>query len=117
MTAEKQACILAMDREADPFRRLLLFNGALVLFYQVTEILPACHQVYLNQAEFWHRVGGDDMAARLLRTVNHVAPLCTRTRTPRTLAAQGPRRVASGASPSTLDGISWPPARIPSRSS
>ena len=74
MTAEKQACILAMDREGDPLRRLLLFNGALVLFYQVTEILPACHQVYLNQAEFWRRIGDDDMAARLLRTVNHVAP-------------------------------------------
>ena len=74
MTAEKQACILAMDREGDPLRRLLLFNGALVLFYQVTEILPECHQVYLNQAEFWRRIGDDDMAARLLRTVNHVAP-------------------------------------------
>jgi len=74
MTAEKQACILAMDHEGDPLRRLLLFNGALVLFYQVTEILSACHQVYLNQAEFWRRIGDDDMAARLLRTVNHIAP-------------------------------------------
>jgi len=92
MTAEKQACILGMDREDDPLRRLLLFNGALVFFYQVTEILPACHQVYLNQAEFWRRIGDDDMAARLLRTVNHVAPheevarqieICRASRQPR----------------------------------
>jgi len=74
LSAEKQACLLAMDREGDPWRRLLLFNGALVLFYQVTEILPELHQVYLDQAEFWRRIGDDGMARRLLRTVNHVAP-------------------------------------------
>lgn len=72
--AEKQACVLAMDRPGDQRRRLLLFNAALMHFYQVTEILPTLQSVYICQAEFWRRIGDHAMAARLLRTIQRLAP-------------------------------------------
>lgn len=78
--AEKQACVFAMDRPGDQRRRLLLFNAALMHFYQVTEILPTLQSVYLCQAEFWQRMGDNAMAARLLRTIQRLAPNETASR-------------------------------------
>lgn len=74
MAAEKHACLVEMDRNSDPARRLLLFNAANMLFYQVTDVLPANHETYLGHAALWERVGDSGMARRILRTVQHLAP-------------------------------------------
>ena len=70
VAAEKQACLLAMDSEEDMRRRLLLFNGALMLFYQVTDILPDYGPAYECQAAFWERLGDAAMGRRLMRTLS-----------------------------------------------
>jgi len=69
--AEKQFCLLAMDTPHGAYPTLRLFCGALMLFYRVVELAPHHHAAYLTQAEFWHRIGDDDMAARLLRSIHH----------------------------------------------
>ncbi|NIA13385.1 MAG: glycosyltransferase [Nitrospiraceae bacterium] len=74
LTAEKHACLLDMDIADDPMRRLLLFNAALMAFYQVTEFEPEWTDVYLRQAEFWQRIGDPGMARRTLANVQHIAP-------------------------------------------
>ena len=74
MTVEKHACMLAMDVVDDPVRRLLLFNGALMAFYQVTELEPQWADVYFRQAQFWQRVGDPGMARRTLANLRHIAP-------------------------------------------
>ena len=68
---EKQLCLLAMDKPGSPYPQLHLFNGALMLFYDIVEVAPTFHEGYQNQAEFWHRIGDDDMASRILRSVHH----------------------------------------------
>lgn len=72
--AEKQLCLLAMDKPGGPFPPLQLFNAALILLYDIVEKLPTFHEGYQNQAEFWRRIGDDDMASRLLRSLQHAAP-------------------------------------------
>ncbi len=68
VAAEKQTCLLAMAREGDWRRRLLLFNGALMLFYQITDVLPTHRPAYECQAAFWELMGDFDRGKRLRRT-------------------------------------------------
>jgi len=72
--AERQLCLLAMDEPGGQYPQLRLFCGSLTLFYRVVELAPTLHQAYQCQAEFWHRIGDDDMAARLLRSLQRAAP-------------------------------------------
>jgi len=74
LDSEKQICLLAMDKPGSPYPQLQLFTGALMLFYDIVDVAPMCHESYQCQAEFWHRIGDDDMAARILRSVHHASP-------------------------------------------
>ncbi len=74
IAAQKQQCLLDMDRPGDPRRQLLLFGGSLMLFYQITEVCPDFHLAYMCQSEFWRRIGDETMAARTLRIAEQVAP-------------------------------------------
>ena len=74
VSMDMMLCILAMDCAAKDGERLNRFGLSHVLFYQVVAHDPHCHGAYQCQAEFWRRIGDDDMAARLLRSILHVAP-------------------------------------------
>ena len=68
-------CQLALDMGAkDRAKQLDRFAIAQDAFYEVVAREPHAHAAYRCQAEFWHRLGNDDMAARLLRSVLYVAP-------------------------------------------
>ena len=72
--ADMMLCILAMDNRLKDHDRLNRFALSQQLFYEVVSHAPHCHFAYQCQAEFWDRMGDRDMAARLLRSVLHVAP-------------------------------------------
>ena len=74
VAAEKQLCLLALDRAMGRPGRLNRFASAQREFYRVTTLLPYHYPAYYCHAEFWHVLGNDDMAARVLRTIRHVAP-------------------------------------------
>jgi len=74
VAAEKELCLLALDRMMGARGRLNRFASAQREFYRVTTLLPYHHPAYFCHAEFWHVLGNDDMAARVLRTIGHVAP-------------------------------------------
>ena len=68
-------CQLAMDKGATDWEtRLKRFAVAQEAFYRAIARWPQLHIAYQCQAEFWHRMGNDGMAARLLRSVTRVAP-------------------------------------------
>jgi len=72
--SERHMCLLAWDKVAEPQGRLGRFFNGQSMFYEATWNAPAAPLPYLCQAEFWRRIGNEDMAARLLRTIRHVAP-------------------------------------------
>ena len=72
--AEKQLCMLAYDRKAGEEDRISRFATAQRAFYDATNRVPHCRQAYMCHAEFWRTMGDEDMAARLMRNINHVAP-------------------------------------------
>ncbi len=69
--AERQLCFLAWDRATGPEGRLARFSQAQREFYIATTLLPRLRQPYLVHAVFWQTIGNDDMAARLLRSIDH----------------------------------------------
>ncbi len=71
---EKQLCYLAWSKTADPEGRLRQFFLAQKEFYKAVYIYPYLHEAYCFHARFWHEIGNDDMAARLLRSIQWVAP-------------------------------------------
>jgi len=72
--AEQALCLLAWDQAASDGLTLPRFHLAQAFFAQATAADPHCHLAYCVQAEFWHRLGDDYMAARTLRSIQHVAP-------------------------------------------
>ena len=72
--AEKVLNVLAMDTQAGPRDRLARFSTALRLFHHGTAAVPRFSVLYQCQADFWRRLGDCNMAARLLRSIQHVAP-------------------------------------------
>ena len=72
--AEQGMCLLAWDQAAADGCVLPRFHLAQAFFAQATAADVHCHLAYNVQAEFWRRLGDEDMAARLLRSVLHVAP-------------------------------------------
>jgi len=74
LAAEKQLCYLAWGRQAGSRERLKRFYLAQREFYRATTLVPHFHQAYICHAEFWRSIGNDNMAARLLRSIQHVAP-------------------------------------------
>lgn len=77
--AEQALCLLAWDQAASDGSTLSRFYLAQAFFAQATAADPHCHLAYCVQAEFWHRLGDDLMAARTLRSIQHVAPQETAT--------------------------------------
>lgn len=74
LAAEKQLCYLAWGRQAGSRERLKRFYLAQREFYRATTLVPHFHQAYICHAEFWRSIGNDNMAARLLRSIQYVAP-------------------------------------------
>lgn len=74
VAVEMQLCLLAWDSAKAHDGRLDRFFNSQSLFYRAVSRLPDLHQAHQCQAEFWHRLGDDDMAVRLLRSIHAVAP-------------------------------------------
>jgi hypothetical protein len=74
VAVEMQLCLLAWDSVKAEEGRLDRFFASENLLYRAVSRLPDLHQTYQCHAEFWHRLGNADMAARLLRSVQAVAP-------------------------------------------
>ena len=72
---ERQLCLLAWDKVGDTEGRLGRFFQSQSMFYEAAWNDPQLELPYLCQAEFWRRIGNDDMAARMLRTIRHVSTL------------------------------------------
>jgi len=78
---EMQRNLLACaDDSPDPTLRLALFFRAQTAFYRAIYIDPCRQEAYRLHAEFWRRLGRDDMAVRLLRSILYAAaePACQR---------------------------------------
>lgn len=74
IASEKQLCLLAWERSSEPAGRLNRFALEQREFYRAVTFLPHFHQAYLCHAQFYRLLGRNDMAARLLRSIEHVAP-------------------------------------------
>ena len=74
LASEKQLCYLAWDQTAEPGERLNRFFREQREFYKAVTPAPHHHPAYIWHAEFWRRIGDAGMAARLLRSIEHVAP-------------------------------------------
>lgn len=72
---ERCLCLVAWFRTARDEQRLRCFFEAQKHFYLAVSLAPTFTHAYQLMAELWHRMGDDDMAARLLRSVQHVAPM------------------------------------------
>ncbi len=105
--ADMMLCQLAMDKSAANWqKRLERFSISQEAFYRAIARKPRLHLLYNCQAQFWHRLGNDDMAARILRSLLRVAPEET---TETQLAQYRPARIHIQDTPPE-----WrPPARMP----
>jgi hypothetical protein len=66
-------CQLAMDKGASDWpERLNRFATSQEAFYRAVALKPRLSMIYQCQAEFWSRIGDDDMAGRLLRSISRV---------------------------------------------
>ncbi len=74
VAAERQLCLLAWAKGCTPQHALELFYASQALFYEAVSRAPTLHFAYHCQAEFWRILGNQDMASRLLRSLDHVAP-------------------------------------------
>ncbi|MCC6696294.1 MAG: glycosyltransferase family 1 protein [Candidatus Hydrogenedentes bacterium] len=72
---ERQLCVLAWDKVGDIDGRLGRFFQSQSMFYDAVYNAPRMELPYLCQAEFWRRIGNEDMAARMLRTIRHLSSL------------------------------------------
>ena len=66
--------LLAIDNVRKGDDRLQRFAMGQDLFHRAAYQAPYAHRAYRCHAEFWHRIGDDAMAARLLRSVLSAAP-------------------------------------------
>lgn len=74
VAAETQICLLDHDRKAPPAARLVHFFTSQMLFHQAVARVPGFPVPYRCQAELWRRLGDLDMARRVLRTLQAIAP-------------------------------------------
>ena len=71
---ERQHCLLAWDKLAGEEGRLGRFWNAKKEFSHAVYVYPRVPEVYLCQAEFWRRIGDEEMALRLLQSFQTVMP-------------------------------------------
>ena len=74
ISSDIMMALLALDSEAGEVNRLNRFALSLQHFHRALGRIPQSHFAYQCQAEFWRRIGNDDMACRLLRSILYVAP-------------------------------------------
>ncbi len=74
IAAETQLCYLAWDKASPLEGRLNRFCREQREFYKVTSAAPRHYPAYQIHAAFCSAVGRPDMAARVLRSIVHVAP-------------------------------------------
>lgn len=70
----KQLCLLGMDRATTDMDDIERFFRSQVLFYRTIKDHPRAWGAYRNQAAFWARIGDPEMASRLLRSIEYMAP-------------------------------------------
>ncbi len=68
---EMQRCLLDLEPFVPESQRLHLFFTSLNLLYHAVSTEPTVPEPYQNQAEFWQRIGNEDMAARVMSTVQY----------------------------------------------
>lgn len=109
VSGDMMVCLLTMGPpgiDEDTIPRFVLSQQ---LFYQALACEPLNHFFYQVQAEFWHKIGNDDMALRLLRSISHVAPdMATRDQLGGYDAANAPL-------PSSLAPPEWVRPEVPPR--
>ncbi len=74
VASTKQLCLLAWGNTQSPRKKLFCFSHAQKEFYEAVHYEPGHREAYLYHSEFWHRIGNDDMAARILRSFDLVYP-------------------------------------------
>ncbi|HOV72476.1 MAG TPA: glycosyltransferase [Candidatus Hydrogenedentes bacterium] len=68
-------CLLALvSPDTSTSKNLNRLMKAQWSFYTAIALSPHLQSAYRAQAEIWHRIGHADMAVRLLRSIQHVAP-------------------------------------------
>ena len=74
VASEMALCLLEWERLAQDGRGLDRFHLTQMLFFEATWRIVHLHQAYHAYAEFWHFLGDDDMAGRVLRSILYAAP-------------------------------------------
>lgn len=74
IATEMLLSLLHWARRAEVHDPLWFFLRALQLFYRAVARVPGTHAAYRAMAEMWRWIGDEDMAARLLRSIQHLAP-------------------------------------------
>src|SRR5690606_33379709 len=74
IAAEKQLCLLVMDRREGGHGRLARFARALRQFYHATAEVPGHALAFECQIRFWNLIGDARMAARLTRIYRQLYP-------------------------------------------
>lgn len=75
VTLEKQLCLLAcLKNPPEDLPPLRILGESLRHFYDLTAAVPDLHAAYRTQAHIWRQMGNTRMAARILRSVLHIAP-------------------------------------------
>jgi Glycosyl transferases group 1 len=75
LTLEKQRYYLNWQKASiEREQRHMLFSSERKQFAQVTALKPHWHLTYHLHAELWNHLGRDDMAVRLLRSLQSVVP-------------------------------------------
>jgi Glycosyl transferases group 1/Methyltransferase domain len=74
ITSDMLVSLLGIDDATGSEGRLDRFAQAQTLFHRTASKAPRCIDAYQCMAEFWRRIGDPSMGARLLRSIQHVAP-------------------------------------------
>lgn len=71
---EKQIALLTMAQPGGGYPLLRCFAAARTSFHRFQAAAALNPIGYRTMAEFWHQLGGDNMARRLLRSIDYAAP-------------------------------------------
>lgn len=74
VAAEKALCLLEWESRVQDGGTVERFHIVQAKFFEATSRVTLTRQAYHCYAEFWHHLGDDDMATRLLRSIQYIAP-------------------------------------------
>jgi len=94
VSLELLRCLAGMLQTAPPARRLETFALAQAAFYTAVVWAPEQIEAYLEQAGVWQQLGDTNMAARILRSIQRVAPASAAAEAITRIEGSPPRGVA-----------------------